>query len=262
MRCRTLPVLALSLAACQAAPKIIPAYDPVNSPIANGSPAAPEVTEPPRTAAADAMHRWLLELSGLRDAAVQGDLPAIKDGASRWVAGLDRDVPQWREAVQGIRTEGQRLAAAQTMFDAAASVGRLAASCGACHESRGISSDVDEGLPADQDPPPGERSRDAMEQHAWAANRMWEGLVAPSVPRWIRGTTMFAILPECPDDEAVGSAPNAKRCERARALARRARLAEEPAARASLYGRLLATCAECHTSATALTRASTAASPQ
>ncbi len=245
--------LGVALAGCRPGPKIVPAYDPARSPMADAVEAAPE--QRVRSPEAEAMHRWLLDLGALRDAVVQGDLPAVQIDAQRWVAGLDGDVVEWKDSLIEIRAEAERLATAESLQHAAVSVAKLAGDCGRCHEARGVVELVAGGLPPDRDPPPSGHQPDEMARHQWAAVRMWEGLVAPSVPRWIRGTTMFAILPDCPS-ERDAQTEAVRRCERPRAIARRARRSDNRVARVSLYGRLLTTCADCHAQPRAVTRAS------
>lgn len=194
------------------------------------------------------MHAWMLQLADVRDAAVAGDLDAVHAGARTWLGALQDDVaPDWDAQVADVRREATTLSEAESLDKAAEAIARLAGSCGRCHETKGVVDAVDEHLPPDTDPPKGDSPQEVMRQHRWAAARMWEGLVGPSEPRWTRGTTMFVILPDCPEDTGATEGPD--RCHEARALARRAHVVEASEGRISLYGRLLTTCADCHTAA-------------
>ena len=125
---------------------------------------------------------------------------------------------------------------------AAAGIAHLARSCGACHAQ--LLGEVT--LPG---APPLERgaSLDAiMQQHGWAANRMWEGLVAASVERWTMGTGTFAALPRC--EQTLLEGGEMPVCARVRSLANRAHVADDWATRTRLFGELLAGCGECHES--------------
>ena len=191
------------------------------------------------------MHTWMLQLADVRDAAITGDLPAVQRGAQRWLDTLEGDVdPDWQTQVADVRREATTLTQAAALPEAADAIARLAGSCGRCHEARGVADRVRDRLPPDTDPPEGDDASATMRQHGWASARMWEGLVGPSPTRWTRGTAMFVILPDCPDPQA---GRDDGRCQRARSLARRAHVVDAPEGRVSLYGRLLSTCADCHT---------------
>ena len=87
-----------------------------------------------------------------------------------------------------------------------------------------------------------------MQRHAWAFNRLWEGIVLPSDESWTLGVSAFVELPECEDHLSVEADRNA--IARARELVAASSVAARSAAsreaRARVYGQMLPTCAACH----------------
>ena len=75
-----------------------------------------------------------------------------------------------------------------------------------------------------------------MARHAWAADRLWEGVIAGDTDRWRRG---LAVLAERP----FGAPPSKLQ---AIAEAQLASYATELAPRAAAYGTILLECATCH----------------
>ena len=87
-----------------------------------------------------------------------------------------------------------------------------------------------------------------MLRHQRAADRMWEGLMAPSEQAWVKGSEVMADAPLVP--EAVSGnksvAPESKELAlAAHTVAHRARTTETRD-RGQAYGALIATCAGCH----------------
>ena len=250
-RARTVLVAAL-LSACAPAPTIRLMWDPSRDGRPEAGQEAHAATTPAEPAEpsehARRMHTWFAELEVLRDHVVVGNREALASGAAQLVQRLELpgDFPEeWQRHVDELRAPAARLAEPDvTLHESAAALAKLTATCGACHQAIGVVERVEEALPDDGDPPEGATQDAVMHQHRWAAARMWEGLVVPSTRRWIRGTTAFVIVPDCPDDPAVGADD---RCDHVRAVARRAHLAESRARQVALYGEVLATCAGCHT---------------
>ena len=103
MRCPLF--VALVLTGCTPAPPIRPAWDPAPREPEPPPPEA-ETTPPPRSAQAEAMHAWMLQLADVRDAAVAGDLEAVHAGARTWLDALQDDVaPDWEAQVADVRRE-------------------------------------------------------------------------------------------------------------------------------------------------------------
>jgi mono/diheme cytochrome c family protein len=84
-----------------------------------------------------------------------------------------------------------------------------------------------------------------MARHQWAADRMWEGLMAPSTKHWVQGAdamadahlTADAVAPKTPEVDQIAHAVHFQ--------ANKARLLDE-AQRGRAYSEFLVTCAACH----------------
>lgn len=197
------------------------------------------------------MHAWFLSIDAAEHAVVRGDTAAAREEGRGLAEKLHAAAPPgaWVAVVSEITREADALARAETLEAAGSSVARLAEHCGDCHASLR----VEPALPALESMPPRRAGRDpsmTMKWHGWAAERMWEGLVGPSDDRWVRGTATFVALPGCDETSPSGTGEGAHaRCESTRALAQRGHVATTLEDRAAIYGKLLATCAECHVAA-------------
>lgn len=186
------------------------------------------------------MHARLDELALLEPHIVRGDVArATSLGAELLEHIRDEDGPrEWAPHLAALRVEVRALARADDLADAAQATARVAAGCGSCHAAADAVVELDDApMPAR-----GSDAPSAMRLHAWSMARLREGLVAPSLDRWLQGTATFAALPGCNE----GDAAREDLCTRVELLAHRAHVAETNAARVQLYGELLATCADCH----------------
>jgi len=122
-------------------------------------------------------------------------------------------------------------------------LGAAAVACGGCHEANQV-------RPAWPDAPlptgaPG--TIEHMLRHAWAADRMWEGLLLSSSEHWARGARVLLESPltdlkptEKPPVEVAGFA------QRVHDLGADALGEQTPAQRGALYGDFIAQCGSCH----------------
>ena len=185
---------------------------------------------------------WLhFEQAGrIQSAMIQGDLPTARRAARTLAAA---------PAAPGIGAEGaahveelskwaQTIRDAPSFGEAAEATGFMAATCGECHATSGAG-------PAFRptEPPEDRGFTGHMIRHAWAADRMWEGLIAASTESWTRGASVFV-------EEALGHevlTPRAEEwAERLHALGREAVGETDRTAQATLYGRILQQCSGCH----------------
>lgn len=182
----------------------------------------------------------------LRQAVIDGELDRAQ-GAARTLEGLgaDLDRPEpWRPFMADLKQAAAGARLSGTIPEVASALGEVALACGTCHMA------LDDG-PREQAASlrePGWSSDDVMRRHAWAAEALWLGLVTPSDQAWSRGMQALDEAPllsstadhshQGPDLVAIES--------RLRAIATQADAATDPAQRASLYGRFVATCAACH----------------
>ena len=193
-------------------------------------------------------HMWshFRAAADMQAAVVRGDLPALKEPAT-WLAEHDEvGLPTGAEPFVGeLRRAALRAAEARRIEEAGAAIGRVAAACGSCHRELGVELRPTEHL----EPPPGEADDVQMHmvRHAWAADRLWEGLVMPSGEAWAAGAKVFGEEPldalDMSFEDPRGVHEAAKQTH---ALGERAGLETEPSLRARTYGELIASCAACH----------------
>jgi cytochrome c553 len=211
-----------------------------------------ESKKDPVTPAAPSPERQRL-LAGMRDhyeivaeleqAVIEGKLERVHERASSFAVDPLHETVQGAEHVLRMKAAARDAAAAENLEQAAAAVTTMAGACGGCHHAL----DVVPVLPPLPELDQGRTPKAAMHRHAWAADRMWEGLVVPSEERWIQGTSMFSFAPGCESgDERKPRDERETLCHRVRALGGRAHVTEAWPERLEIHARLLATCAACH----------------
>jgi hypothetical protein len=241
MLSRTSVLSMLVFLACAPAPVVRPAWD--GNPDARRGEASDVDTTPAQdttdTALAKEMHDRLDELSLIGPHVVRGDVERARTLGGELLGRIDDEGPEaWAPHVAALRIEVRTLVGADDLPAAAHATARIAAQCGACHDALDIDPRLEEQPMPDGDLD--ERSR--MRLHAWGMARLREGLVGPSLDRWLQGTATFAALPGCREADAS----RRELCTRVELLAHRAHVTETTSARVHLYGELLATCAGCH----------------
>lgn len=187
-------------------------------------------------------------VSQLYAAAAQGQLEAVHAAAREL---LERETgtglpPKATPHVEEMRAFAGLAARAPDLRSAASAAARVGASCGSCHKTmkRGPVYKV-VSTPPEGSTPVATR----MMRHRWAADRLWDGLVGPSEESWRAGTSALKDAPLFTDELTQNVEQYAEVTKLAwtvhevGALAAGAR---DQAARADLYGTLLATCAGCH----------------
>jgi mono/diheme cytochrome c family protein len=200
---------------------------------------APEPSEMARV-----MHERFVIVASMRDALIHGDVGGARDGASE----LDHHLEEatlaagWEPRIKSLRTSLAQFEGDVEIADAAAHLAQLGTQCGSCHQSEGVEASV----PEPAAPAAAEDPESRMALHAWAAARMWEGLVRPDDDDWVRGTTTFLALPGCAESYPDATGPRRELCRYVRGLAIPSHLAEDASRKADLYGRLVSTCADCH----------------
>jgi len=133
-----------------------------------------------------------------------------------------------RERDDRVARAAGELAHAGDLDQALRRVAVVASACAACHVRAGARV-LFAPAPALPD--------DLMARHAWATDRLWEGVIASDVDRWRRGLGVLA-------DSAIADGGTLR--ELARAQLVEATGAPDPGRRAIGYGKILITCASCH----------------
>ena len=196
------------------------------------------------------MHEHLERISEIKKQIIRGNLDGVNDPAT-WLAehesvsGLPKNFEPY---VELMRNYAHQVLAAPDLSAAAVAVSRMARTCGNCHLVNEIEIEFsDEQTPADWSD-----TITHMQRHQWAADRLWEGLIAPSDTAWSRGTDMLVDVPLGPTDVLDGttSVANATAIDE---IARRVHLlggqgtnTRTPDSRSVLYGEILGLCADCH----------------
>lgn len=194
------------------------------------------------------MYAHFSQVGEIRDAVVAGNVDATRRPA-RWLAthqvGDEFPMPGAAAGLEQMRAEGRAILDQNGLAGVARSVGRLGASCGGCHTAvqAGPHFKVPE-IP--KMPAAGAAPDTHMNRHVWASEQLWEGLIGPSEGSWIVGAA--ALEGPALDFGPEGSSPRQAVALEARVakLAKSARDAHTLAERATVYGQLLETCAECH----------------
>ena len=185
-------------------------------------------------------HRALM----VHDAVVRGDLPKARAEAAV-LADMSPAVPMPAGAVafQGALTQAARDAAtAATLEDAAHATATLLGTCGQCHKANYVRAAV----------PTGEDIRVGglvghMLLHQKGVDDLLEGLVAPSDAQWIEGVRIFAS----PKFDPRGMEGRTRKAidhgeGELALLAGHAAPAQRTRDRVDVYGRVIATCGNCH----------------
>lgn len=187
------------------------------------------------------MAEHFVQSEQIRNALIAGELENTREPAQWLIDNLtSEDVPvRWRPHVPDVREAAQVVLEAQSIAQAAAGAGRMAHACGECHEAVGV-----EVAPAERPVPLDDDTTFAqMDRHAWAAERMWDGLIAPRDDVWVEGAT---LMRDAPLHASVAPEPITSLGAQVHDLAEAA--IELPVGdRAEQYGKIITTCAGCHT---------------
>jgi cytochrome c556 len=181
------------------------------------------------------------QVGEIHTAVILGDAGATRRPAralanARHTYGADADL-----AWDLMRAEARVIQGQSEIDDIARSVARLGMACGACH----LAMDQGPRIRPTEAPASSRNPVGHMTRHQWAVDRLWEGLVGPSLPAWAAGAGALG-------DEALDLGPGSRPEEAERLAARVHELGEEARHatdwehRAEIYGGLLQTCAQCH----------------
>lgn len=188
------------------------------------------------------MYAHFQQVGDIHTAVILGDVGATRAPARALANARHEYGAEAGDSWDLMQAEARVIQAQTQISDIALSVARMGLACGACHLA------LDEGpVMRPGEAPPRSRSPSAhMEQHQWALDRLWEGLVGPSEAAWAAGGGALAI-------EALNLGPPGNRPPETDRLAAQihdlgeeARSTSDWKDRADIYGRLLQSCARCH----------------
>jgi hypothetical protein len=191
-------------------------------------------------AARQQMHARFDAATELQTWIVRGDLSRVRTYA-RVLDALDEPaaLAEWRPYVIAVRNAARQVVIAPDLVSAARATGAVGLACATCHVA------MDAHLTFSPLQPPSEHG---MQEHAWAAQQMWRGLIGPDDAHWISGagalsTMPFDLLARVMTPHYSGDRDDVVRV---RELADVARGVGLQGARGDVYGHLLAACTHCH----------------
>ncbi|MBX3269411.1 MAG: hypothetical protein KF729_04075 [Sandaracinaceae bacterium] len=238
-----LPCLAVlvALGGCGDDAPAEPAPTPATEP---SPPEPPEIPAPSATGAV--MHGHYARASEARDALIRADVPAAR-GHLEWLAAHDEGRAldgALRPRLAAMQAAAGAHAEATTLTEAGQALATTLVRCGECHAA------VGRRFAMERPPiPEGEDTPAHMRRHAWAAERMFEGLVIDDVEHFRAGAAALREAPLAPAALGRDQAPPAQLAAlsaHVHELSAEAEQAADAEARAAIYGRFLATCAACH----------------
>jgi hypothetical protein len=188
------------------------------------------------------MHTRYAAVQDIERGIVSSKLEDVRSAARKIASLEDPEVlAVWQPYLTAVRSAARDLAAADDIVSAARLTGELGRQCARCHQA--INAKIAFRTPPKPDP--GKRLEATMASHQWAVASMWEGLIGPSEERWLAGAKALqhAPLTFVAESGALGIADDVVLI---RLFSRRAPGMKSNDERAELFGRLLGTCANCH----------------
>lgn len=153
----------------------------------------------------------------------------------------DAGLAPWDAHARRVSEAALELTRTATIDTALRQLARVAVECGGCH----VAARTTPAFPSRPLPPDRPTPEARMARHAWAADRLWTGVVTADDVRWRSGLTVLAETPlpaaVLPDHRSVGAALQAY--AREQLDARGATLLED---HGHAYGEVLVLCARCH----------------
>jgi hypothetical protein len=227
-----------------AEPSRKPAPPTATAPVALAKPlpSRPPPAEPDSIESFMAAHAMLTTWA--RDAVIAGNIAQLRL-LMGGLAGYRYDSVQlgtWLPFMQDLQQTANLTAQATSVELAATGVATMGRICGECHRAAGRG-------PSEHIVPPEIDTTSApftqrMQTHVWAADQLWSGWITPSDAAWNAGAKALAALSISTDRDVPKS--YRQPLLDVRTLGAKADGLTSLAARADLYGTLLATCGDCH----------------
>lgn len=197
---------------------------------------------------AEHMHEHFDRVNAIKVAVISGRLEDVRKPAD-WL--VTHEELALLPSTEEMRRYASQVASAENLATAAAAVGKIARTCGDCHQAGGV-----ELVFGFAEPPPQEMQSlmTQMQRHLWAADRMWAGLIAPSDAAWQQGADILAEVQLAVSDitdDPQRQVQISNLMQRLRTVGEYASQATSVELRSGLYGEFLSLCATCHS----LTRA-------
>jgi hypothetical protein len=215
--------------------------------------APPLAAEEPPPVFVDSIKTFMVEhfmiATWVRDSVVDGDIENIGVPLTALAEyGYQSVAPGgWMKGIAQLQTAARLTADAKTLEAAARGVAAMGRVCGECHRAQG-GPDIQR-YKQETRTPKSDSFEARMFRHAWAVERLWEGLTTPSDDAWAAGAAALAHAPSsAPKADPPLPAAVVKTLTLVRGLGTKATAAESLEQKEKVYGELLVTCAECHRS--------------
>jgi cytochrome c556 len=185
------------------------------------------------------MNAHYAHVDEIQEAVIAGNVDGTRGGA-RWLSTHEgQEFPAAAgAALEAMRNEGRIMLRQNDILAVARTLGRMGVACASCHTA--LAANVT--FPLEEPPASSANPASQMLRHAWAMDRLWEGLSAPSDALWGAGAGALTSLPV----DFGGNDQANRLAARVHELAGDARQAATAKERADTYGDLLETCALCH----------------
>ena len=211
-------------------------------------PPEPAKAEEPKTLSEQMEDHFEVSLD-VRLAVINGDLPMAKLQAKELATSIVEQKMEstWRDYAETLRAAAVDFDNSVDLSEASFKIASMATKCADCHTGVAGPKFTVPGTPEE-----GHGVINHMQWHAWAADRLWEGLFVPSDELWNAGAKALSgqalHLAEIEKDKALDETAQLS-AERAHELSDLALKAGTSTERATILGELLSTCAGCHTMA-------------
>lgn len=190
------------------------------------------------------MRAHFKEAELIRNAVITGRLAAATSPADALtkMEGMGKLPAKSAPLIAAMKSAAKRIGTSPDIPATAAAIADVGVACGGCHKLGG-------GPKADASAAPAADAtlKGRMRRHAWATERLWEGLYVPSDSAWKAGADLLAGADPFPEEILKSGGVHARSsAQELKSLVATANDQKKPEDRAKLYASLLATCSSCH----------------
>ncbi|MFO0736462.1 MAG: hypothetical protein U0270_11305 [Labilithrix sp.] len=251
----TSTALLFAITACSSPPASTPTSS--NEPAApSASSAASAATPPPASSSGSAssadagsprerlMRNHFKEATVIRNAVINGNLSEAVAPAQALAQneGLGKIDPSWQSSIDVLEYAAKRIQRSSDIPALAVAISDIGIACGACHKAAGGPK-----VQAEPAPPNDGTLAGRMHRHAWATERLWEGIYAPSDAAWKAGASALSGEPFPKEVLEKGDVHARSSADRFKGLVPTLAAKKTPQERGQAYASLLETCSACHT---------------
>lgn len=218
--------------------------EPPPAPVGQGAGAsAKPVAAPPGASTDRVMRAHFADALLIRKAVIAGTPERAAEPAELLAKAQKlEDVPaSWRPSVERMQQVAARINNSTSAAQAAGATADLGVACGECHQRLGGPT-----ASGEAPPPEGTALVERMQRHAWATERLWEGLTVPSGDAWNAGAKALSASPFPAEILKQGGVHGRSAAGDFSKLVVKAPSKKTVAERAALYAELLVTCGGCH----------------